>query len=119
VSIQQIKVQSLDDLYRCIALSSLLEVSGWPKPGNVHRTNDFLNTRYEHFIAGIIAIQPDFCEFCRRIYREFQTEKTSFEFINLGQLFYAASESMMKWRECYSWSYFNFSTTYCCCSSMY
>jgi triphosphoribosyl-dephospho-CoA synthase len=96
--IQQIKLQSLNDLYRCIALSSLLEVSGWPKPGNVHRTSNFLNTRYEHFITGIIAIQPDFYEFCRRIYQEFSSEKTRFDFINLGKLFYTASESMMNWQ---------------------
>jgi triphosphoribosyl-dephospho-CoA synthase len=98
VPIQEIKLQSLNDLYRCIALSSLLEVSGWPKPGNVHRTNDFLNTRYEHFIAGIAAIQPDFYEFCKKIYQEFSINKATFDFVNLGKLFYKASESMMDWQ---------------------
>jgi len=97
VSIQQIKIHSLNDLFRCIALSSLLEVSGWPKPGNVHRTNDFLDTRYEHFLAGAVAIQPAFHDFCIRIYQQ-PKKYTSFEFVKLGQLFYKASESMMNWQ---------------------
>ncbi|MHA1235863.1 MAG: hypothetical protein ACTSQL_12375 [Promethearchaeota archaeon] len=37
----EIAIESLDDLLRCINLSSLLELSGWPKPGNVHRTKNF------------------------------------------------------------------------------
>lgn len=39
-------------------LASILEVSGYPKPGNVHRTADFPDTRYEHFLAGSIALGP-------------------------------------------------------------
>ena len=39
-------------------LAAALEVSGWPKPGNVHRTADFSDTRFEHFIAGAIALGP-------------------------------------------------------------
>jgi len=37
-------------------LAAILEVSGWPKPGNVHRTRDHGNTRYEHFLAGSVAL---------------------------------------------------------------
>ena len=37
-------------------LAALLEVSGFPKPGNVHRTRDFPDTRYEHFLAGAVAL---------------------------------------------------------------
>ncbi len=37
-------------------LAAVLEVSGWPKPGNVHRTADHSDTRYEHFLAGSIAL---------------------------------------------------------------
>ncbi len=37
-------------------LASLLEVSGYPKPGNVHRTRDFPDVRYEHFLAGSVAL---------------------------------------------------------------
>jgi len=37
-------------------LAALLEVSAYPKPGNVHRTRDFPGTRYEHFLAGSVAM---------------------------------------------------------------
>ncbi|GAG41006.1 unnamed protein product, partial [marine sediment metagenome] len=37
-------------------LAAILEVSGWPKPGNVHRSRDHPDARYEHFLAGSIAI---------------------------------------------------------------
>jgi len=39
-------------------LAAALEVSGWPKPGNVHRTSDFGVTLFEHFIAGSITLGP-------------------------------------------------------------
>lgn len=43
---------------QCATLAGLLEVSGYPKPGNVHRTQDFAETRYEHFLAGSVATAP-------------------------------------------------------------
>lgn len=39
-------------------LACALEVSAYPKPGNVHRLRDFKDTRYEHFLAGSIALGP-------------------------------------------------------------
>jgi triphosphoribosyl-dephospho-CoA synthase len=44
----------------CLQLAVLLEVSAYPKPGNVHRTADFEGTRYEHFLASAIAVRPQF-----------------------------------------------------------
>jgi len=43
-------------------LASILEVSGWPKPGNVHRTRDMPDVRYEHFLAGATALGPSLRE---------------------------------------------------------
>jgi len=43
---------------RSAQLAAALEVSGWPKPGNVHRTADFEDTTFEQFIAGSIALGP-------------------------------------------------------------
>jgi len=43
-------------------LAAILEVSGWPKPGNVHRTMDHSDSRYEHFLAGSIALGPSIGE---------------------------------------------------------
>ncbi|RLI38455.1 ATP--dephospho-CoA triphosphoribosyl transferase CitG [Candidatus Bathyarchaeota archaeon] len=48
----------VDDIMRCAQLAAAIEVCGWPKPGNVHRTVDFPDTRFEHFIAGAIALGP-------------------------------------------------------------
>jgi len=45
---------------RCLELAILLEVSAYPKPGNVHRTADFPETRYEHFLASAVAVAPHF-----------------------------------------------------------
>ena len=44
----------------CAQLALLLEVSAYPKPGNVHRTADYPLTTYEHFLASIVAMRPSF-----------------------------------------------------------
>ena len=43
---------------RCCQLAMALEVSATPKPGNIDRTHDFEDTRYEHFIASAISVYP-------------------------------------------------------------
>ncbi len=43
---------------RSAQLALLLEVSAYPKPGNVDRTHDFVNTSYEHFLASSVALYP-------------------------------------------------------------
>ena len=92
-------IKSLDDLTRCINLASLLEIAGWPKPGNIHRTKNFKNTRFEHFLAGISAIQPDFRNFCKKAY-EFSTNvDDGYGLLGLGSFFKAAVEEMMKWQK--------------------
>ncbi len=45
-----------DYVAECLQLAVLLEVSAYPKPGNVHRTADFEGTRYEHFLASAVAL---------------------------------------------------------------
>lgn len=92
-------VKSLDDILRCINLASLLELSGWPKPGNVHRLKDFKSTRFEHFLAGIAAIQPNFRSFCERIYEDLENNEADYGFIKLGQFFKSASFQMMQWQK--------------------
>jgi triphosphoribosyl-dephospho-CoA synthase len=47
-----------DYVARCASLATLLEVSAYPKPGNVHRTRDYPDTTYEHFLAGSVAMGP-------------------------------------------------------------
>jgi len=47
-----------DYVGRCASLAALLEVSAYPKPGNVHRTRDIPGTRFEHFLTGGVAMGP-------------------------------------------------------------
>ena len=93
-----ISIQSIDDITRCLTLASLLELAGWPKPGNIHRTKDFEITKFEHFLAGIAAIQPNFRELCTRIYQFSYKEDTDFQFVELGCFFYKAAKSMLDWQ---------------------
>jgi len=46
----------VDHVRSSAQLAAILEVSGWPKPGNVHRTKDRPETRYEHFLAGSVVL---------------------------------------------------------------
>ncbi len=93
-----LKIDSIEDILRCVNLASLLELSGHPKPGNVHRNKDFINTRFEHFLAGIAAIQPNFKEFCERSFHEPDIIKGDYSKIQLGLFFNNAAEQMMKWQ---------------------
>ncbi|MBY8979548.1 MAG: triphosphoribosyl-dephospho-CoA synthase [Candidatus Lokiarchaeota archaeon] len=94
----EIVIESLDDLLRCINLSSLLEVSGWPKPGNVHRTKNFKGTSFEHFLAGISAIQPNLRLLCKNVYSTTDNDEQSFSNIELGVFFKESVIEMMKWQ---------------------
>ena len=37
-------------------IASCLEVSGYPKPGNVHRTRDFDDMVFEDFLISVILM---------------------------------------------------------------
>jgi len=52
--------ETAEHVSRCLELAILLEVSAYPKPGNVHRTADFQETKYEHFLASAVAVAPHF-----------------------------------------------------------
>ncbi len=56
------RAEIADYVMRAGQLAAALEVCGWPKPGNVHRTADFKDLRFEHFIAGSIAMGPSLRE---------------------------------------------------------
>lgn len=93
-----IDIENVEDIIRCTTLSSLLEVAGWPKPGNIHRTRDFEDTRFEHYLAGVAALQPVYFNFCRRINNFTKFRKKDFSYVELGKFFKVASSSMMKWQ---------------------
>ena len=39
-------------------LAMMLEVSAYPKPGNVDRCHDYPDTKFEHFLASVILARP-------------------------------------------------------------
>lgn len=41
-------------------LAMMLEVTAFPKPGNVDRCHDYETTRLEHFLASMILVRPAF-----------------------------------------------------------
>jgi len=47
-----------DYIARSAQLALLLEVSAYPKPGNIDRTHDFVDTNYTHFLASSVAVYP-------------------------------------------------------------
>ena len=47
-----------DLVERCAILATQLEVSAYPKPGNIHRLRDFPETSYEQFLSGGISLGP-------------------------------------------------------------
>ena len=46
----------VDRIEKSAQMAALLEVSGTPKPGNVHRNQNFPDTKYEHFLASSVAL---------------------------------------------------------------
>ncbi|MEM2910653.1 MAG: triphosphoribosyl-dephospho-CoA synthase [Nitrososphaerota archaeon] len=50
------------DIATCCQLALLLEVSAYPKPGLVHRTRDFRETRFEHFLSSASSLYRPFFE---------------------------------------------------------
>jgi len=94
-----LSIKYIDDLLRCINLASLLEVSGWPKSGNVHRTKNFDDTRFEHFLAGISAIQPNFRKLCEHTYKNCNNRVSDFSFVDLGSFFEESSMNMINWQK--------------------
>ncbi|MFX1496442.1 MAG: triphosphoribosyl-dephospho-CoA synthase [Promethearchaeota archaeon] len=98
MNLEEIKIRSINDITTCINLASSLEIGGWPKPGNVHRTKNFNKTRYEHFLSGIAAIQPIFRRFCIRIVNKTNDNVQNYSFVELGKFFKVAVKAMMKWQ---------------------
>lgn len=50
---------------RCAVLAMALEVSGTPKPGNIDRDHDYVDTKYEDFIAAAIGVYPVLEKACK------------------------------------------------------
>jgi triphosphoribosyl-dephospho-CoA synthase len=74
-----------DYIARSAQLALLLEVSAYPKPGNVDRTHNFADTSYEHFIASSVALYPVLREAAEGV-------------LGVGGLIRAGVEESMAWQ---------------------
>lgn len=88
---------NIDDIARAAQLASALEVSGYPKPGNVHRTADLEEATFEQFVSSSIAIGPALREAAER---GFKAGKGEIEFseIGVGSAIKRAIEDTMEWQ---------------------
>jgi len=90
-------VEIAEHVSRCLELAILLEVSTYPKPGNVHRTADFLETRYEHFLASAVAVAPHFKHAAERGI-EVSEGKFGPAHVGIGKVIQEAVKSMSLWQ---------------------
>ena len=81
----------------CSQLALLLEASAYPKPGNVHRTADFEDTKYEHYLASSIAIGQAMREAASQGILVASGE-IDYKSIQIGRIIYDATSSMMQWQ---------------------
>ncbi len=82
---------------KCLQLAVLLEVSAYPKPGNVHRTADFRETRYEHFLASALALTSGFRNAAQKGVLTFQ-RKISVDELEIGRIIKDAVEQVKAWQ---------------------
>ncbi|MFQ6129483.1 MAG: triphosphoribosyl-dephospho-CoA synthase [Candidatus Hadarchaeaceae archaeon] len=87
----------IEDIARAAQLASALEVSGYPKPGNVHRTADLEEMTFEHFIASSIAIGPVLLDVAKKGFRVGKGEIKTAD-IGVGVAIKNAIENTMKWQ---------------------
>ncbi len=76
-------------------ISSALEVSGYPKPGNVHRTRDFLDMVFEDFIISGIVIGDNIKE--AAIHGTEINNSISFKEAHLGKYILDSVKETDKW----------------------
>ena len=86
-----------DDVSRCLQLAILLEVSAYPKPGNIHRTADFAETRYEHFLASAVALPPHFRYAAEKGVQVFE-RKVALSQISVGRIIKDALKDVRMWQ---------------------
>ncbi len=77
-------------------IASVLEVSGYPKPGNVHRTQDFDDMVFEDFLLSGIVI-GDVMKKASKIGLKYKTHSDLLYKIELGELIKEAVVETNKW----------------------
>lgn len=89
---------NIKDIARAAQLASVLEVSGYPKPGNVHRTADLEEATFEQFMASSVAIGPVFLEVAERGFKARKGE-IKLSDIGVGKAIKSAIEDTMRWQK--------------------
>lgn len=93
----QTAVKDEDEIASCLQLAMLLEASAFPKPGNVHRTKDFLETRFEHFLASAVALGPTY-RLAARNGIMISRGTMDLSDAKLGKAVRTGTENMMRWQ---------------------
>ncbi len=70
---------------KCAQIASVLEVSGHPKPGNVHRTQNFSDMIFEDFLLSGIAIGKTMEKAAERGFK-YRNRSEKWDKIGLGEL---------------------------------
>ena len=70
---------------RCAQLAMILEVSATPKPGNIDRDHNYIDTRFEHFLASAVGVYPIL-------------EKAAASESGIGEFIYKAVTESSKWQ---------------------
>jgi len=86
-----------DRVSQCLQLAILLEVSAYPKPGNVHRTVDFQETKYEHFLASAVAVAPHLRKAAEKG-TSVSTEDITLDRINIGKTIRDSVSDVAVWQ---------------------
>jgi len=85
-----------DFVAKCAQIASVLEVSGHPKPGNVHRTQDFHDMVFEDFLLSGIAIGDTMQKAAETGYH-YREQPELWDKIGLGQLILDAVTETDHW----------------------
>ncbi len=86
-----------DTIAQCGVIAALLEVSGYPKPGNVHRTQNFADLHFEHFLASSVALFPVLQEICNRG-KKIDANKLEIENFKLGRFILKGVNAIQNWQ---------------------
>ena len=86
-----------NDIVRAAQLACVLEVTGYPKPGNVHRMHDFDDMKYEDFLVSGIVVGDIIRKTAIRANKTINTH--NFSSIKLGELILEAVTETNKWVE--------------------
>ncbi|EKQ53256.1 MAG: Triphosphoribosyl-dephospho-CoA synthetase [Methanobacterium sp. Maddingley MBC34] len=81
---------------KCAQIASVLEVSGHPKPGNVHRTRNFPDMVFEDFLLSGIAIGETMAKAADRGFK-YRHRSEKWDKIGLGGLILEAVTETDRW----------------------